>query len=277
MPLTIPLIFMESSFFIRHKKAPRDQQISAGLSTTKVFSMHKQALAINTQSGATMTSREIAEIVGSRHDKVKQTIERLATDNQHRAAVIQLPPLGDVRNHLGQVVAEYVFSGVQGKRDSIIVVAQLSPEFTARLVDRWQELESGFQLPNFNNPAEAARAWANQVEEKQAAIALVEQQKPAVEFVERYVAADSGSKGFRQVAKLLNANEFEFRAFLSDNKIMYRLGGEWMPHQKHIDAGRFEVKAGLAGDHAFNQAKFTAKGVNWIAGLWGQYQLEVAQ
>ena len=43
----------------------------------------------------------------------------------------------------------YVFSGEQGKRDSIIVVAQLSPEFTARLVDRWQALESGEATPAF--------------------------------------------------------------------------------------------------------------------------------
>ncbi len=34
------------------------------------------------------------------------------------------------------------FTGDKGKRDSIVVVAQLSPEFTARLVDRWQELEA---------------------------------------------------------------------------------------------------------------------------------------
>lgn len=48
-------------------------------------------------SGATMTSRQIAELVGSRHDKVKQTIERLSKDNQNRLAVIQLPPVGDVK------------------------------------------------------------------------------------------------------------------------------------------------------------------------------------
>lgn len=231
--------------------------------------MHKQDLVINTQAGATMSSREIAELTGKRHDSVIRTISTLIS-----SAIIQQPQIVEVKNHQGQTVKECVFSGDQGKRDTFVLVARLSPEFTAAIVDRWQELESGFQLPNFNNPAEAARAWANQVEEKQAAIALIEQQKPAVEFVERYVAADSGSKGFRQVAKLLTANEFEFRAFLSDKKIMYRLGGEWMPRQNHIDAGRFEVKAGLAGEHAFNQAKFTAKGVNWIAGLWAQYKLE---
>ena len=97
---------------------------------------------------------------------------------------------------------------------------------------------------------------------------------PKVEFVDHYVTAESGSKGFRQVAKLLCANESALRKFLTEEKIMYRLGGEWMPYQNHIDAGRFEVKTGVAGEHSFNQAKFTAKGVNWIAGLWGQHVLK---
>ena len=92
-----------------------------------------------------MTSQQIADLVGSRHDKVKQSIERLATDNEKRKAIITLPPLGETsfRDFIGktQRTTVYIFSGEQGKRDSIIVVAQLSPEFTAALVDRWQELE----------------------------------------------------------------------------------------------------------------------------------------
>lgn len=90
----------------------------------------------------TMTSQDIAELVDSRHDKVKQSIERLSVRE-----IIQLPPLGEVKNHLGQTVTVYLFSGEQGRRDSIIVVAQLSPDFTARLVDRWQELEQQAAKP----------------------------------------------------------------------------------------------------------------------------------
>ncbi|MBA1779156.1 DNA-binding protein, partial [Escherichia coli] len=41
----------------------------------------------------------------------------------------------------------YVFEGERGKRDSIIVVAHLCPEFTARLVDRWRELEEQIRKP----------------------------------------------------------------------------------------------------------------------------------
>ncbi len=81
---------------------------------------------------STMSSREIAELVNSRHDDVKRTIVRLA-----ERGAIQLPPLADVKNHRRQTVSEYRI----GKRDTYVIVAQLSPEFTAALVDRWQELE----------------------------------------------------------------------------------------------------------------------------------------
>lgn len=221
----------------------------------------------------TMTSLEIAELVEARHDSVKRTIERLAA-----RAVVALPPVVE-KPTPGRPVIVYVFEGEQGKRDSTIVVAQLSPEFTARLVDRWQELEAGnagAALPDFSNPVAAARAWADAKEAEQKALHAAEAARPAVEFVDQYVVADSGAKGFRQVAKLLNANERDFRDFLRDHHVMYRLGGEWMPYQNHIDAGRFVVKTGVANEHAYNAAKFTARGVNWIAGLWAQRNIQGA-
>ncbi|MEF0939608.1 Rha family transcriptional regulator [Rhizobium sp. BR 362] len=93
---------------------------------------------IHINAPVTMSSQDIAELVNSRHDKVKQSIERLA-----ERGAIQLPPSGDVKNHLGQTVQVYQI----GKRDSYVIVAQLSPEFTARLVDRWQELEQQAHQP----------------------------------------------------------------------------------------------------------------------------------
>ena len=59
------------------------------------------------------------------------------------------------------------------QRDSYVAMARLSPEFTARLVDRWQELEASktpaLMLPNFTDPAEAAIAWAAQFKAAQSA------------------------------------------------------------------------------------------------------------
>lgn len=236
-----------------------------------------------TSKSASMTSLEIADLVGSRHDKVKQSIERLFSPqldeagNQKRPPVIVQPPMGDEKSFdaLGRSrnTRVYIFHGEQGKRDSIIVVAQLSPEFTARLVDRWQELESA-QVPSIPQTyAEAlmeAGRLAQIAQEQADALKLA---APKVEFVDRYVVG-TGLKGFRQVAKLIGANESRFREFMMDRKIMYRLGGEWMPYQNHLDAGRFSVKTGTADNgHVFNDAKFTPKGIEWVAGEWAKHQL----
>ena len=236
----------------------------------------KHQLVHSNGATLTMTSREIAELVESRHDSVKRTIERCA-----EKGVFTLPPLVETSfrgvDGRGQTVAVYHLD----KRSSLIVVAQLCPEFTARIVDRWQELEAKVAqpapaIPDFSNPAIAARAWADQYEQRQAAEKQLALAAPKVEFVDRYVES-TGLKSFRQVAKLLQANEARFRDFLKDKHIMYKLGGEWVAHQQHIDAGRFQVKAGTSevSGHAFNSCRFTPKGVNWIAGLWAQYQLEV--
>ena len=214
-------------------------------------------MQLSTQVTATMSSLEISELVESRHDSVKRTIERLSD-----RGTIQLPPLVYVKNHQGQLVQVYRI----GKRDSYIIVAQLSPEFTARLVDRWQELESQNQLPT--DYLSALKALTVEVEERQKLEQTLSIAAPKAEFVDNYVTA-TGLMGFREVAKLLKVKESEFRAFLIDNDIMYRLAGKLTPYSQHLDAGRFEVKTGEneASGKAFTQAKFTPKGVEWVAGL----------
>ena len=92
--------------------------------------------------GAAITSKEISELTESRHDNVRVAIERLA-----QRGTIALPASQEKATG-GRPSFEYVFSGEQGKRDSIVVVAQLSPEFTAKLVDRWQELEAKAVKPD---------------------------------------------------------------------------------------------------------------------------------
>lgn len=237
------------------------------LSKPNVWSkrMTNSVVGVSVSNSVTMSSREIADLVESRHDKVKQSIERLAAKG-----VISLPPLGDFEfiNNLGIKCtgSEYRVC----KRDSYVVVAQLSPEFTARLVDRWQELEEQNRIPQ--TLPEALRLAADLAEEKQRLESQLAIAAPKVEFVDRYVEA-TGSQTFRQVCKLLKAKEPDFRLFLYENHIMYRLSGAFTPYQQHIDAGRFEVKTGTSqiNNHAFTQSRFTAKGIKWIAGLWAEH------
>lgn len=241
--------------------------------------MHTDTHSINTAIAAsrfaigenvarTMSSREIAELVGSRHSDVMRTIDRLLD----KRVISGCTPSAYTQEQNGQPYRQYLVC----KRDSFVVVAQLCPEFTAALVDRWQELEA-----QVAKPVELSRMDILQLamESEKARLLAVEQlaiAAPKAAFVDQYVEA-SGSMSFRQVAKLLNANERQFRQMLLDKGVLYYLGGVLTPYSQHQEAGRFEVKTGTSetNGHAFSQARFTPKGVQWVAGLWAAYQIEV--
>ncbi|HEM6596838.1 TPA: phage antirepressor KilAC domain-containing protein [Yersinia enterocolitica] len=207
-----------------------------------------------------MSSREIAVLVNSKHSDVKRSAERL-----YAGGILTAPLAQFDFEHNGNRYFEYRFN----KRDSLVLVARLSPKFTAAVVDRWQELEQNL-IPQ--TLPEALRLAANLAEEKQQLENQLSIAAPKAEFVDQYVKAN-GSLTFRQVAKLLNAREPEFRQFLLDNHIMYRLNGMLSPRQYHSDLGRFEVKTGTntVNNHAFAQSRFTPKGVKWVGGLWAEY------
>ena len=86
-------------------------------------------------NAAKMTSLDIEVVTGSRHDVVKRAIKTLA-----KRGVIELPPIVGIKTAT-KPAEVFVFSGDKAKRDSLVVVAQLSPEFTADIVDRWIFLE----------------------------------------------------------------------------------------------------------------------------------------
>ncbi|EMN1622459.1 phage antirepressor KilAC domain-containing protein [Escherichia coli] len=212
-----------------------------------------------------MTSIEIAELVGSRHDKVKQSIERLAV-----RGVIRNPPMVvfEKINNLGLLrgVEAYVFEGEQGKRDSIIVVAQLSPEFTARLVDRWRELEeTAVNIPK--TLPEALRLAADLAEQKmqlenQLAIAA-----PKVEFADRVGEASGILIG--NFAKVVGIGQNKLFAWMRDHKILIASGSRRnVPMQEYMDRGYFTVKETAVNTNHGIQISFTTKitgrGQQWL-------------
>lgn len=173
-----------------------------------------------------MTSLDISELVQSRHDKVKQSIERLA-----ERGVIAFPPMGE-KATAGRPTTFYVFSGEQGKRDSIIVVAQLCPEFTAALVDRWAELEN-------QKPAELSRMdlikLALAAEEENIAlkqhVAVLEPKAEALETI----ADTTNTYCLRECAKTIGIKESELIKLLIDKKWIYRDSDRKLqPHAQYV-------------------------------------------
>ncbi|MDD7426445.1 MAG: Rha family transcriptional regulator [[Actinobacillus] rossii] len=85
-------------------------------------------------STLTMSSREITKLVNSRHSDVCKSIETLIS----KGVIGGYQPKPYTHPQNGQVYHEYFLN----KRDTYILVAQFSPEFTAAVIDRWQELEN---------------------------------------------------------------------------------------------------------------------------------------
>lgn len=181
-----------------------------------------------------MTSLEISELVEKRHDNVKRTIESLV-----KSGVIHNPQIEDCGriNGLGvkQSFEIYVFTGEQGKRDSIVVVAQLCPEFTARLVDRWQELEAQVAAPRELSKIEILQLA---MESEQRAISLqsqVEFLEPKANALDTLSNAD-GTVTLDQAAKLLGVQPKKFlNPWLIDHGWCFRRSGDINPHQDKVD------------------------------------------
>jgi len=142
-------------------------------------------------SELTMSSREIAELTGSRHDNVKRSAERLAADQ-----ILTSPLEGFEFEHRGNRYQEYRFN----KRDSLVLVARLSPEFTAAVVDRWQELEAkATEVPK--TLPEALRLAADLAERNDQLMVVARQQGHRIKALQNLF--DGGVTPF-EFAKRLN-------------------------------------------------------------------------
>lgn len=194
--------------------------------------MNAVSVIPNFEPAQTMSSREIAELVDSRHDKVKQSIERLA-----ERGVIGLPPLGEYLDSLGRKAAEYRI----GKRDSYVIVAQLSPEFTARLVDRWQELEAQNKIDPMlalSDPATLRMLLTNYSEKVVELEAKVETDAPKVAFAES-VAVAPDAIDLASAAKILGTGRNRLSAKLKQIGWLTRFNE---PYQDKINQGLLDVK-----------------------------------
>ncbi|WP_307402173.1 phage antirepressor KilAC domain-containing protein [Pseudomonas cedrina] len=219
----------------------------------------------------------------SRHDKVKLSIERLA----ERGVIVQ-PPMGDEQfnDALGRPRTESVYYII--KRDSYIIVAQLSPEFTARLVDRWQEFEEmsakpAFDIASLNDPKVLLALLTDNVRKVVALEAdntelskenhelevKVEQDAPKVAFHDMVVVSHK-TYNADQAAKLIGTGRTRLLQFMRQKGWITRSNE---PYQAKIEAGLLDVKLGtfehpIQGTIPTCSTLITGKGLAKLEALW---------
>lgn len=169
---------------------------------------------LQTNNTQRMTSREIAGLCGKRHDNTVLVIKDLI----ERGLLKNTTPQQYTHEQNGQQYIQFL----SDQRDSLVIVARLSPEFTAAVIDRWQELEAQASAPVI--PAtlsEALRLAADQaevIEQQQSRLALAEPKAAALDVIDSAI----GSLNVRDTAKTLGIPQNKFVNWCLAHEWMYR-------------------------------------------------------
>lgn len=191
----------------------------------------------------TMSTREIASLLGKQHSHIKVSAERLASKGT-------IALRGSKFEHNGNEYEEYLLE----KRDCFVLVAQNCPEFTAAIVDRWQELEqSQFKIPQ--TYSEALQLCADQAKK-------IEIDAPKVAFVEKLVERETLMTA-TQVAQKHKKSAVWLNKFLDEVNVYSKAVKRSRVFQQwFVDKGFGEMKQTELG---YSQALFTPSGELWVS------------
>ena len=144
---------------------------------------------------------------------------------------------------------------VLNKKACLLLSSGYDVVLRAKIIDRWEELEKNaraemLQLPDFTNPAEAARAWAQEYEQK-TVLALENKRleeeniQLAVENQElkndrNYLDLIMRSRALLTISQIAQDYGMSGKALnkkLSEMGIQYSINGQWILYAKYKDCG----------------------------------------
>jgi phage antirepressor YoqD-like protein/predicted transcriptional regulator len=180
--------------------------------------------AMHENVARTMSSREIAELVDARHNDVVATINRLFEKGLLRSS-------RKSRREATRGRPVEVYDLIE--RDTHMVVAGYSDEHRARVIDRWQELESlqpsPSQIPGtFTEALRLALTLQEQIDK----------QAPQVAAIKRLASAQ-GAICITDAAKQLQMAPTALFTWLQEHRWIFRRRGSrrWIGYQPRIHAG----------------------------------------
>lgn len=183
----------------------------------------------------TMSSRELSILSGKEHRNVCRDAENL---NAHyeKLGLLKIEQGYYTHPNTGsQQHREFLFT----KEQCIDLITGYKPELRIKINRRWAELEKQAQaniiaLPDFTNPAEAARAWAEQFEAKQIAEKQIAVLAPKAEALDT-IADTSNTYNIRECAKNIGIREKDLIQLLIDKKWVYRdADRKLQPHAQYV-------------------------------------------
>ena len=201
----------------------------------------------------TMSSLEIAQLTSKMHKHVLESIRAM------EPAWVKIAGtkfrLGTYKDKNNQSRPCYELT----KRECLYVATKFNDEARAKLVLRWEELENSrkmeISLPDFTDPASAARAWAEQYEQRQIEAnraniaekqvldltAEIETMQPKVSYYDT-ILNNKSTVLITQIALDYGMSAKALNKQLYDMRIQHKVGDQWILYAPYITQGYVHSK-----------------------------------
>ena len=185
----------------------------------------------------TMSSLEIAELIGREHKSVMRSIRNMEPAWENvcgrkfalTSRKVQMPNGGFKDEDYYQLT----------KKECLYISTKFNDEARAKLVIRWESLETGKATPMYQVPQSFADALMlaaqqqKQIEEQQKQIAVLEEQTAYT----RTILNSPSTVLVTQIAQDYGMGAKLFNAKLRDLKIQRKVGKQWILYAKYLKKG----------------------------------------
>lgn len=197
----------------------------------------------------TMSSLEIAELAGKQHKDVLESIRKMEPAWEKlcgrkfplTSKNIEMPNGGFRETPCYEL--DY--------KECMYVAAKFSDETRAKLVLRWDALETGKATPVYQVPSSFSEALMLaaqqqlQIEEQQKQISCMSteiiEMKKKTDYLE-VILSSRGTVTTTQIAQDYGMSAKAFNKVLSDLKIQHKVNGQWILYAPHVSKGYVHSK-----------------------------------
>ena len=194
-----------------------------------------------------MTSMEISEVTGKQHAHIMRDIRNLLERGVNESNF----GLVEYKDKKGETRPMYQLT----PKGCLILASGYDPVLREKIVNKLEEYQQKeraemLQLPDFTNPAEAARAWAQEYEQK--TVLAIENKRLEEENIQlavenqelkhdrNYLDLIMRSRALLTISQIAQDYGMSGKAMnkkLADMGIQYSINGQWILYAKYKDCG----------------------------------------
>ena len=206
-----------------------------------------------------LSSVEIAELTGKRHDNVMRDIEVMLTDISPSNLSSSFENTYMSKNNQSQRC--YVLP----KREVLILVSGYNVKLRASIIDRLEYLENP-KIPTLRESLETSLMLLEKNEKQALEIERLE----VIEGVHKVITDSTGLHTVSEGAKILGTGQNRLFEILRNSNVLMP---DNIPYQRYIDSGHFEIKVksykNKGESKSYTKTFITNKGLDYIKKLLG--------